>query len=256
MLPFQLPSVIGHRGAAAHAPENTLAGVRCAANLHIPWVEVDATLVACGEVVIFHDTELERCSNGQGAVALHTYEELRRLDAGSWFAPKFKGEVIPNLSLLLTELNRLGLGVNLEIKPTAGQEAQTARHIADVLQTHASLPDILVSSFSQQALKIMQQRMPELSRGLLTMAIPEDWREVLSDLSCTSLHCDWRFLTQDKTQALRQAGYKVVVYTVNDPHVAHRLFSWGVDSIISDRPDALLTIAPPKHAFIYSESIE
>lgn len=239
MLPFQLPPIIGHRGVAAQAPENTLASVRRAAELQIPWVEVDVTLTACGEVVLFHDMELDRCSNGRGPIALQNYDYLRTLDAGSWFGAQFENEIIPTLTELITELNRLGLGVNLEIKPTCGQDIQTAQRVAHVLRTHIQPVALLVSSFSQSALMVMQSLLPNVARGLLTVAIPEDWAIRLSALDCVSLHCDWRFLTQANTHALQQAGYRVIAYTINDPVVAQRLFSWGVDSIISDQPDVV-----------------
>lgn len=242
MLALELPTVIGHRGIAAKAPENTLVGLRQAAAAQVTWVEMDATLTADEQVVMFHDLELERCSNGKGPIALAPYyDTVQTLDAGSYFDPAYQGEPIPTLEQTIKQLKQLKLGLNLEIKPTPGLELRTAQHVVYSLKAHwpHSLP-LLVSSFSQSALMLLQTLLPDIPRGLLTVAIPEDWPLRLSNLGCSSIHCDWRFLTEEKARALRHSGYQVVVYTLNDPFIAQRLLHWGATAIISDRPDDLL----------------
>ena len=123
---FVAPRLIGHRGAAALAPENTLASIRAAADSGVPWIEVDAKLAKDGVPVLMHDDTLDRTTAGQGPVVARTSGELGRLDAGSWFDPRFAGETVPTLSQCLAECRRLGLGLDLEIKPDKGAEAVTA----------------------------------------------------------------------------------------------------------------------------------
>ena len=93
-----LQPVIGHRGAAARAPENTLAGLRRARELGAAWVEFDVMLTADRVPVLIHDETLERTTTGRGEVARHTAAEIRALDAGGWFAPEFAGERVPTLA--------------------------------------------------------------------------------------------------------------------------------------------------------------
>ena len=123
---FVAPRLIGHRGAAALAPENTLASIRAAAESGVSWVEVDAKLSRDRVPMLMHDATLERTTTAQGPVADLTAAELGRLDAGSRFAPRFAGEPVPSLMQCLSECRALGLGLDLEIKPDKGSEAATA----------------------------------------------------------------------------------------------------------------------------------
>ena len=105
-----IPRLIGHRGAAAAAPENTLASLRKAKELGASWVEFDVKLTRDGCPVLIHDERLERTTSGRGEVALTTLEELQKLDAGGWFAPAFRGERVPTLEAALALCAELGLG--------------------------------------------------------------------------------------------------------------------------------------------------
>ncbi|TMJ57189.1 MAG: glycerophosphodiester phosphodiesterase, partial [Alphaproteobacteria bacterium] len=102
-----LSSVIGHRGAAARAPENTLAGLRRARELGCAWVEFDVRLTGDGALVLCHDGRLERTSTGHGRVSAQTLAAIRRCDAGGWFAPEFAGEIVPSLDEALELASKL-----------------------------------------------------------------------------------------------------------------------------------------------------
>ena len=146
------PPVIGHRGAAGHAPENTLASLRAAAALGVRWVEFDAKLTGDGQVVLFHDETLERTTDGSGPVADMALEDLRALDAGGWFGEPFRGERIPTLSETLAVLGELKLGANVEIKPDPGREEATGDTVARILAREwpRDLPPPIVSSFKAE----------------------------------------------------------------------------------------------------------
>ncbi len=239
---LNLPRIIGHRGAAANAPENTLASIRKAAELGARFVEVDVTISACGRAVLHHDFDLERCTNGTGFLLQKNYDELRKLDAGLWFAPEFMGERIPTLEQTLEQVKKLNLGINLEIKPTIGWEIPTTHLITKALNGIENKPPILISSFSQSVIALAQTCLPELPRALLTYAIPKDWKVRLKALGCMSLHCHWQFLTAENVAEIKAAGYKVVAFTVNTTDTAQTLFNYGVDSIITDDIDKLLKL--------------
>ncbi len=237
-----LPTVIGHRGAARHAPENTLAGLRKAAEQGAPWVEFDVMLTADGTAVLNHDETLARTTGLDRPMAEVSYAELAGLDAGSWFAAAFAEEPVPTLEEALGCLGALGLGANVEIKPTAGRETETARVAARILQRAwpAGLPAPLVSSFKRQSLAAMQQAAPELARGLLAEELPEDWREAVATLGCATVHLWRKTLTREAVETVKAAGFGLAVYTVNDPREAVTFRSWGADSIITDDPPAIL----------------
>jgi len=239
---FELPAVVGHRGAADYAPENTLEGIREAKRRGVRWVEVDAKLTADGVVVLMHDDTLDRTTNGRGAVAATAYADIAGLDAGGWFAPAWGGARVPTLAAALALLAELDMGVNIEIKPCPGRDRETAEAVIAVIHgVHApGRPALLLSSFSRDSLAAARDSGRELPRGLLVWEYPDDWAAAAADLGCVSLHCADEYLTPDWAVAIRAADYGLAVYTVNDPARAHELRGWGVQCLITDRPDTLL----------------
>jgi hypothetical protein len=127
---YRLPRVVGHRGAAASAPENTLAGLRRAHQLGVGWVEFDVKLSGDGVPILMHDAVLERTTDGKGAVADTAYADIRALDAGAWFGPEFAGERVPSFDEAIDLLLSHGLGANVEIKPCPGRERETGAAVA------------------------------------------------------------------------------------------------------------------------------
>jgi glycerophosphoryl diester phosphodiesterase len=161
-----IPRIIGHRGAAAAAPENTLAGIARAHALGCRWVELDAKLSYDRIALLMHDDRLERTTDGSGLFADRTAAELRRLDAGRWKAPEFAGEPIPTLAEAIGLMERLGMGANIEIKACPGREVETGSRVAAELRLlwprgHG----LLVSSFSAASLEAARAAAPELPRG-------------------------------------------------------------------------------------------
>ncbi len=235
------PPVIGHRGVAGYAPENTLASMRAAAAMGVRWVEFDAKLSGDGQIVLFHDETLERTTNGAGRVADMSLRELRALDAGAWFGEPFRGERIPTLSETLVALEGLGLGANVEIKPDPGREEETAEAVARTLKREwpRGLSPPIISSFAIDSLRAAGARLPDAPRALLVVDVPADWQRRIAALGCTALHCAAKGLTRDLAGEIRRAGYGLRCYTVNDGETARRLFDWGVEAVFSDYPDRI-----------------
>ena len=239
-----IPRVFGHRGAAGHAPENTLSSLKKAAALGARWVEFDTKLTADGAVVMFHDDELERTTDGRGSMADTTLAELQALDAGLWFDEAYRGERVPTLGEAIAQLSVLGLGANVEIKPSPGREVETARAVAEALRAEwpESLPAPLVSSFNIGVLEAVRDAAPDLARALLVFKIPGDWQARLEDLGCAALHGQAKHLKAAKVAAVRAEGYALRAFTVNERAEADKLFGWGVDAVISDYPDRLAVL--------------
>jgi len=238
-----MPKIIGHRGARGLAPENTLASFKAAADAGAKSVEIDVTVTRDEKTVIHHDMDVARCTDGDGPILLKSLEEVRNLDAGSWYSEQHTGEKIPTLSEALLSMKQLGMSLNLEIKPTDGWQIPTAEIVGR--QLHQELQEdfpILLSSFNIEALVTVGKFVPSAPLGYLTEAIPPDWEKRMHESGAASFHCQGHFVTKDIVNAIQKAGYKFVVYTVNDLEYAKQLLSWNVDAIITDYPDKLLPL--------------
>jgi glycerophosphoryl diester phosphodiesterase len=241
MLPLSIPKIIGHRGAAASAPENTLAGFRRAQALGAAWVEFDVRLTADGRCILLHDDSVDRTTDGSGRAADMTLDTLAALDAGGWFAPGFAGEAIPTFEEAIDLLAELGLGANVEIKPHRGAETETAAAVCRILETSwpSALPAPLVSSFAYSVLETAQRVAPQLARGLLLSHIGNDWRDLAVAIDARSIHCDHARLSEKRVKEIRAAGYPLLAYTINHAGRAQELFGWGVSAVFSDTPDVV-----------------
>jgi glycerophosphoryl diester phosphodiesterase len=237
---LDLPSVIGHRGAAAHAPENTLAGFRAAKSLGCSWVEFDVRLAADGTPVICHDDRLDRTTDGRGRISKLPFAAIRQRDAGNWFGAKFAGEHIPTLDEALQCCRELEIGANVEIKAERGRGPATAAAVVSCLHRLAGrLPAILVSSFLEDAIAEAAALAPSVARGMLWRKIPHGWQDMAGRLGCTTVHCGHADLTEKIAAEVCTAGYPLLAYTVDDATRARQLFSWGVTSVFSDAPDII-----------------
>lgn len=236
--------MIGHRGAAARAPENTLAGLRQARALGCAWVEFDVRLTGDGALVLCHDSQLDRTTSGSGPVSAQTLAAIRECDAGSWFDPAFAGERIPTLDEALLLAAELDLGANVEIKADRGREYATAVAVADTIERLGGrAPALLVSSFLVSALAALRDVAPQIPRGVLFRLVPRGWAELAVRLGCAMIGADHRRLRPRRIAAIRAAGYQLAAYTVNDPARAALLFDWGVTSVFSDAPDIILEVS-------------
>lgn len=251
--PWPFPRVLAHRGGGTLAPENTLAALRAGHARGFRGVEFDAMLAADEVPVLMHDATLERTTSGRGAVAAHTAAQLARLDAGGWHSPAFAGEPVPCFEDAVRWCRTHDLWINIEIKPSPGAAARTGEVVA---RTTAALyadrlrPDgdaaanvvprvPLFSSFEHDALAAARATAPDVPRGRLLDRVPARWREELQALGCVSLHTNHRHLTRALAAEIKDAGYWLFCYTVNDPARAAELFDWGVDAFCTDRIDLI-----------------
>jgi len=251
--PWPWPRVLAHRGGGRLAPENTVAAIRVGAALGFRAIEIDARLTRDEVPVVFHDRTLERTTNGRGAVADTAAAEIARLDAGAWFGSEFRGEPVPTLAEVVAHCRAHGIWMNLEIKRAPGNVArvgevvarEAARLYADVLRAGggrdggvvAQAP--LLSSFGRDALLAARAAAPELPRGYLVEDVPRNWQAELEALGCVSLHADHETLTPQVVRAVKEAGYWLFSYTVDDPTRAREIFAWGVDALCTDRIDLI-----------------
>jgi glycerophosphoryl diester phosphodiesterase len=237
---LQLPPVIGHRGAAARAPENTLAGLRYAKQLGCDWVEFDVRLTADGALVLCHDARLDRTTDGSGLISALSLAAVQDCDAGCRFDTAFAGERVPTLEEALSLAAELDLGSNIEIKSDPGRENATAAAVAATIERRRErTPALLVSSFLPSAIAALCQLAPQIPRGLLFRLVPRGWNTLASRFGCTMIGAEHRRLRPRRVAEIRDAGYQLAAYTVNDAVRARLLYDWGVTSVFSDAPDIM-----------------
>ena len=231
-----LPRVIGHRGAAAAAPENTLASLRRAKELGAAWVEFDVKLTRDGVPVLIHDDRLERTTDGAGRVADTSFAALRRLDAGGWFGPAFRGEQVPTLDEALALCAELGLGINVEIKPCPGRAAETAHITLERLQAvwPTDCPAPLISSFAPACLAVAQKIAPSLPRGYLCVRLSRQWPAQLAQFGCRTLHASHSWIRRGQVAQLAARGVPLLLYSVNDGARARDLLARGATAVFTD----------------------
>ena len=236
---WRYPRYVAHRGGGTLAPENTLGAMRMGASKGFKGVEFDVMLTRDDTAILLHDETLDRTTNGHGHISEYGDSHLWALDAGIRHHHAFAGEPIPRFAQIIERCRALDLAANVEIKPVAGRERITGRYVARLAaegwgELH---PPPLLSSFSEEALRAAAEMAPELPRGWLTDTIPEDWKTRVHALGVIAVHTNCKHLTEAQAKTIKDFGLRLVVYTENDPGHARLLRQWGVDTIITDRPD-------------------
>ena len=237
--PWPFPVWIAHRGAGRLAPENTLAAFRTGAGFGYTGFECDARLSRDGQPFLLHDATLERTTNGRGAAGDRLLADLMRLDAGSWHGAVYAGEPVPSLEAIARFVIAGGLALNIELKASAAQAAETghvvARKAAGLWAGQAPPP--LLSSFQPDALLAARDSAPELPRALLLDTLHHGWFEGAQALGCAAVVTAFELMDGALVAQLHGAGLRALCYTVNDPAEAQRLLALGVDGLITDAVD-------------------
>ena len=239
MTDWPYPFWIAHRGSGKLAPENTLAAFRVGASHGYRAFECDVKLSADGVPFLLHDATLQRTTPEHGTASDRTWSALSRIDAGGWHGRGYAGEPIPSLALIAQYCLRNGFALNIEIKPTPSEEAETGRVVAkEAARLWAgSAVKPLLSSFRPDALAAAQQAAPELPRALLLDTWRDGWMDETRTLACVAIVCNYTILDAASIARVHDAGMRVLCYTVNDPAPAHWLLGCGIDGIITDAVD-------------------
>lgn len=229
---------IGHRGAAGHAPENTLVSFRKAVEFGVDGVEFDIHRTADGHLVVIHDPLLGRTTNGTGAIREQSLAYLQSLDAGSWKGEQFAGERVPTLAEV-AEATGPNCKLFIELKAGSlhypGIEADLVREIHRLgIAGRAQ-----VSSFDHQALQRLRQLDADLPTAMLFECNLVDPVGVARTCGVNALHPLYYWVTPELMKAAKLAGLAVHTWTVNDLPTMAALRAAGVDGIMSDFPDRL-----------------
>jgi glycerophosphoryl diester phosphodiesterase len=245
------PDNIAHRGSSGVAPENTLAAVRTALRHHADVVENDIQRTSDGELVILHDTSLARTTDVEQVfpdrspwhVGTFTLAEIKQLDAGSWFAPRFAGEQVPTLREWVEAVGS-SAGMLLEAKtpelyPGIEHDIDAELRSIPAFNRAVKADRVVMQSFNHTWLRAYSDVAPDVPVGLLFSTRPTD-----ADMMAASTWADQvnpRFTSIDQTVVARvhELGMEIGVWTINDGAGMRRAIDWGVDGIITNYPQVL-----------------
>jgi glycerophosphoryl diester phosphodiesterase len=244
MWPEISPIVFAHRGDSAHAPENTLAAFKMAADKGAPAIEFDVKLSADGHVIIIHDAGVDRTTDGHGKVSSLSLAALRDLDAGAWFSGQFRGERLPTLEEVFATLGKR-IFMNVELTNYATPFDDLVPHVVELVKKFGLQKSVMFSSFFPKNLLTAARLLPEVPCGLLAWTGIIGWPARTFGFRRKEYQAFHPYL-KDATLSLvtraHAAGKRIHVWTVNDVEEIKRLVGLGVDGIFTDDPAQALKI--------------
>lgn len=234
------PWVVAHRGYKKKYPENTLAAFQAAIDTGVPMIELDVTLSHDRRLIVIHDATLDRTTNGQGPVHDQTLEELKQLDAGSWFHPDFAGQRLPELAEVLKLVNGRVI-TNIEIKANAYEPHHPPdaieKQVVELAKMEKLQDSVLISSFDTNVLEQISLMQAPPPIALISKApLQYNTVELCKRLKTFSWHPDQQIVSSGQVKKFHAAGIRVFPYNVDTPEDCARMVGFKVDGLIADDP--------------------
>ncbi len=230
-LDMNKPLVIGHRGAMGHETENTLASIEKALDLKVDMIEIDVFQIESGEIVVFHDERLERLSNGGGAIEEYNIFDLKKLTLEG-------NHKIPMLQDVLKLVDKkVPLNIELKGKNTADRVHFIIEYY--IKEKGWKLEDFVISSFHWDTLKRMRELNPDIAIAVLTEENPLDAIPIAKELNAIAINPDFEKLTEENVLAIKEAGFKIYTWTVNEEQDIIKVKRMGVDGIFTNFPERI-----------------
>ncbi len=229
---------VGHRGAAGHAPENTLPSFETALGMGVDAVELDVRRSRDGELVVIHDAAIDRTTDGRGEVAALSLSELRAVDAGARFGGKFPGARIPTLREVLAWARgrtELVIEIKGDPHPQPGVEEQVLGLVAE----HGMIERVMVISFHHPTLRRVRELEPRVATGMLYTGFFADTVAAARAAGADCVRPGWRDWNEALVRDVHSAGLVAGAWTVDDEAAMERLLDMGLDSITTNYPDRL-----------------
>lgn len=232
-----VPQIVGHKGGNIWGPENTLSSFRkCVA--HGYGIELDIHQCKSGELVVCHDEDVARTTNGTGLIKDMTWEQLGKLSAGKLAGPDFANEKLPLLSQVLEAVDGKVL-LNIEIKNTPIKYPGIEEALVKLLSTYKAPGKILISSFDHEALHTVHKLAPQYKLGFLDSAVPYDLPAYAKAIGAASWNPYFGDARADVVELAHKHGISVNVWTLDKPEDWRKAIDMNVDSIITDDPESL-----------------
>ncbi|MEL7832517.1 glycerophosphodiester phosphodiesterase [Fodinibius sp. Rm-B-1B1-1] len=239
--------IIAHRGASASYPENTMIAFRKAVEMNAEMIELDVALSKDGIPVVFHDKRLNKHTNGRGQLSNFTLDELKKLDAGSWFAPQFSDQTIPTLREVLAFASGT-IALNIEIKSEAVSDSIVdgiEKKVVQLVQEFDMQNHVLFSSFNYRALIRFKELAPKIPAALLYSKTQSNRllpHQLVERYNVEAFNCHYHQLSRKWMANLNEYQIPTFIYTVNSKRRMQKLIEAGVNGIFTDKPDLLRNV--------------
>jgi|ECHhosMinimDraft_1075155.scaffolds.fasta_scaffold01817_2 glycerophosphoryl diester phosphodiesterase len=227
------PEIWGHRGARGLAPENTIPSFQLALQLGVDGVELDVHLSKDGELVVMHDDRVDRTTNGEGFIRDLTWGQLRELDAGFKFGSQWKGVKVP----LLREVLSLGIKCKVELKHGSSVYPGIEEKVLQEVSKYSSLDRVEFTSFDYDALSRLKDLEPKVQVGIIVFGRPSWFLEHAKKVRATSMHCNISLVTKEDVNLVNLSGFRIGLWTVNEPWELSKAWEMCPNSITTDYPD-------------------
>ena len=242
---FHQVTIMAHRGDSGTAPENTIPAFENAIENMADWIELDVQQTKDGVIVVMHDSNLKRTTGVNKNIWNTTYDEIKNLDAGSWFDERFCDVRIPTLDEVL-KLTKGKIKLNIELKPT-GHEVNFEKKVIDIIRENDFQGDCIVCSLKYDAIAKVKKIDPEIRTAYVLIVVYSDfWNASAAD----AFSIEYSFVTKTMVHNIKNAGKDIYVWTVNNEKGLKKMIDMGVDSIITDYPleakELLLSQYAPK----------
>lgn len=222
-----------------YAPENTFASFERAIALGVDAIEIDVHLTADGEVVVIHDPDLERTTDGRGMVGGATLAELKTLDVGVHFGPEFAGQRIPTLGEVLAWA-RGKCVMDVEIKGGPWPYVGLEERVVELIRRHEMVDQTIVISFDHPTVARVKALAPEIAAGTLWSCRPIDPVAVAREAGADAILPFWAYCDPETVERAHAAGLSVHPWATSEPEIIEHLIGLGVDSICSNHPDRVI----------------
>lgn len=234
--------IMAHRGWSGRAPENTLSAIQLALNdERIESIEIDVQLTKDYIPVVIHDFTLNRTTNGKGFVKEYTFEELRKLDAGSWFSSEYSGEKIPSLAEVLEMVKGKGKKLNIELKTAGDMYPHIAEKVIELLHSYQMQSEVYVTSFDHEVIIKIKKLDSAIHTGIIILGNPALLLEQLKATEANLLSMEYHYLTSNIVQQMADHNITLLVWTVDDPLMMKKIFNMHPQIIVcSNTPERAL----------------
>ncbi|WP_430785414.1 glycerophosphodiester phosphodiesterase [Virgibacillus flavescens] len=231
-----ITKIIAHRGASKSAPENTLPAFQLAYDLGADGIETDVQLTKDNVPVLIHDEGLKRTTNGYGYVKDYMYQELKELDAGSWFSASYAGTNLLSLEEFLIWAKDKPLYLNIELKNNKIDYKNLEKIVYTMLKDFQLLNRTTLSTFNPKSIKRMKKIDNKINAALLTSKRRKDLVGYAKNLGADAIHVKYRLLSRNLVEKCKAEGIAIRIYTVNKSLHIKRCFNLECDGIFTDVP--------------------
>ncbi len=236
------PLIIAHRGASFYAPENTLISYEKAVEMEADAIEIDVHRSKDGHLIVCHDEKVDRTTNGTGHIRDLNLEEIKKLDAGSWFDEKYTNVKIPLLEEVLQFVKEQNILLNIELKNGPTFYENIEEDLIRIIKIYNLEEKVLISSFNHYSLLKMKMLAPSIKTGILYIGgMVSPW-EYAKKLHADTIHPLFYTINEEIVTESIENGISVNPFTVNGEKELMLVYKFGVSGIITDRPDVAKNI--------------